>query len=1275
MSAIFITLYNYFKRRKIVLFLGVLSLLAVASTQILQLKFEDDISKVIPLDKRMKKMNDAYQNAKFSEKIIFHFYLKDRTQEEDVDQLITAADSCVYLLETAFDSSYIKGIRYAVPENAILGIYEELYANLPFYLEEEDYANLEQRLTPEGIDKSLKGVYKNLISPSSLVIKKNLLKDPLALTTLPLRKFQQHQVGGNYTLYKGRIMTENQKHLLFFVDLGTNANATNQNEAFFIQLEQTLAELGTAFPNIKLEYFSGAAVAVANARQVQNDINYTVGLALMGLILFISFFFRRPSAFFLIFIPVIFGASMGLMALVLFRPAISPISLGMGAMLLGISVDFSLHIFTHFQSVGDSRKTLKDIATPIFVSSLTTSSAFFCLLWVSSDALKDLGLFAGVSVFSAAIIALILLPHFLRNKKTDSVKQQQSWLGRLVAYPLHRNKFAIWGVIIFSIICLFFYQRVGFESDLMKINFMPKHLAEAEQNLQKISASLSSTFLVAKGRDLNEALHQTEQARVLLDSFAQKGMIQSYSSASQFIRSTQEQEVYLEHWKAFWTRERKDSLRRRMVELGKEYKLKEKAFQPFYDLLEKDFKTTSPEQFTKLNELFLSEFLSQTDSSTTLFSVIKVSPNAEDRNQVYEALAAEEGAVFLDRRLLTKELISTLSTDFNRLVSWSLLVVLLILILAFGRIELGLLTFFPVLLSWFWTLGVMGMLGINFTIIDIIVSTFIFGLGIDYSIFITNAMLQRYIYGEDVLDSYKMSIFLSALTTICGIGVLVFAKHPALYSVALLAIIGIVAVLLIPYIIQPILFNFFIIKRSRKGLLPHTLLTLLTALMMYVYLGVMYLLFNLLGGILTVIPMPFRYKKVIFHSLFNLFAKSVLGLMFYVQKKRINFDKKDFGQPHIILSNYQSFIDTLCILSLSPKIALITDDKLWNSPFMMLIAKYADVYSSRLSINTVCNQLDASKQRDYSIAISSKMSDHYNNELGEFKRAVDLAATQFSLPIQIILLHGTQVFKNGFLPYTPSITLQCIEEIAFLEEHDSKRIVEINARYQEAYVKLCKTMETPAFFYHRLVHNYTYKGLILPWYSRIKLSLEGNYEVFNNLIPQKASILDIGCGYGLMAYMLSALSKERDILGIDYDQEKIKLARNCYTKTARVNFKQANASTYSIPKKDVYLISDMLHYLPEIDQEKLIRQCIEQLNPNGMLIIREGDCDLEKRHKGTEKTEWWSTQIIGFNKMEHPLTYLSGKRLESIAAAYNLEVERIDVTKKTSNIIFVIRKN
>src|SRR4029077_4269201 len=109
-------------------------------------------------------------------------------------------------------------------------------------------------------------------------------------------------------------------------------------------------------------------------------------------------------------------------------------------------------------------------------------------------------------------------------------------------------------------------------------------------------------------------------------------------------------------------------------------------------------------------------------------------------------------------------------------------------------------------------------------------------------------------------------------------------------------------------------------------------------------------------------------------------------------------------------------------------------------------------------------------------------------------------------------------------------------------------------------------------------------------------------------------------------------------------------------------------------KYDGIVLADILHYLQPAQQTKVIEKCIDNLNPGGIIIIREGNKDLGERHKGTKLTEFFSTRLFSFNKTTtHGLSYLSGQTIRDITTAKKMECIEMDNTKFTSNVFFLIK--
>ena len=218
-------------------------------------------------------------------------------------------------------------------------------------------------------------------------------------------------------------------------------------------------------------------------------------------------------------------------------------------------------------------------------------------------------------------------------------------------------------------------------------------------------------------------------------------------------------------------------------------------------------------------------------------------------------------------------------------------------------------------------------------------------------------------------------------------------------------------------------------------------------------------------------------------------------------------------------------------------------------------------------------------------------------------------------------------------------------------------------------------LETPDYYSNRLIQSYVYKGPVLEWYLRIKIRLEHNYNFFNHIIPRKGVICDIGCGYGFLAAMLKLVAPSREVFALDYDEQKILLAKEAHRKIKSLKFEVGDILKIELPKADAFILNDVLHYIPEKQQILCVEKCMKNLNSGGQIIIRDADTDLEKRTKGTKLTEFFSTRLLHFNKTKYDhLFFFSGKKIDKLAHENSFAVERFDQTKLTSNMVYVLTR-
>ncbi len=1283
MGSIFTYIYRVLKRRRVLFFLILLGAAGFAAYFSSKIKLEEDITKMMPTNASVERLNTIFKNSKFLDKLVVTVSMADSTKPAEPETLMEYTDSLVAGIQK-IDTALVKDITYKVNDDVMYDVYNTFIDNLPVFLEEKDYVTLDRLITPAKLDTTLERDYKTLLSPASVVLKKNILRDPIGITPYALKRMQNLQFDDNFELDNGYIFTKDKKHLLFFIIPKAKSSETAKNITLITALDDAVKKtIAESKGRVHAEYFGSTAVAVGNAVQIKKDVWLTLSITIVGLFLFITFFFKRIEVFFLIFIPVIFGAGFSLALLYLIKGTISGIAIGAGSIVLGIAMDYTIHFYSHFKHVNSAEETVKDLAFPLTLGSTTTIGALLGLTFVKSEALQDFGMFAAFTLLGAALFTLIIFPHFMRRKKAaqhaeDHAQHKLNIIERIAGYKFEKNKYLIGLILVVSVVSLFTAQYVQFEPDILKMNYESPELSKSEQNLNAISSvNLKSIFLVSSGKNLDEALANNEKNLPALDKLQKENVLNKYSTISTILLSKQEQEKRIARWKNYWTSEKKAKLRSLLVEKSAPYKFKENAFQQFYDALDKTYEPVGIEAFSGLKATLLDNYITEKADGATVVTVLKTTAANED--QVYHAFTESKDLVVFDKKFLTNKFIDIIKNNFNLILGISSLLVLIMLILSYGRFELAIITYIPMVLSWLCILGVMGATGIKFSIINIIISTFIFGLGDDYSIFITDALMNEYKTGQKNLDSYKTGIFISATTTMIGIGVLIFASHPALKSIGLITIIGMFCVLIISNTIQPALFKFFITNRTDKKRVPFTLVSLFQSVFAFLWFTFgCFTLIPLGFVIVKLLPLPKKTRLKIFHGLRYAYTKSMIYVNVHVRKRIINIQKENFDKPAVVICNHHSVIDSLLMQSLHSKLILMVNDWVWDSPFMGPIVRLGGFIPKAAGYEENLGKIKQLFDDGYSLAIFPEGSRSETAKIGRFHKGAFYIADKLNVDIVPIIFHGNAFVQgkdDSFLLKPGKVTVKYLPRIAADDQsfgdNYTDKTKNISKYFKAEYAKMRAEIETVDYFYNRLTKNYIYKGPVLEWYMRIKVKMEDKYRLFESLLPKKGTITDIGCGYGFLPYMLAFMSEDRIVIGTDYDEEKIAVANNSFSKTKNMTFFAADATEIELPKSDAFILSDILHYLPVMEQEKLIGKCIGSLNPHGMILIRDADSSKKGRHWGTRYTEFISTNV-GFNKTKNKLEFVPSTFITDIAKKHNLNIQQIDNTKLTSNIIYVI---
>jgi 2-polyprenyl-3-methyl-5-hydroxy-6-metoxy-1,4-benzoquinol methylase len=364
---------------------------------------------------------------------------------------------------------------------------------------------------------------------------------------------------------------------------------------------------------------------------------------------------------------------------------------------------------------------------------------------------------------------------------------------------------------------------------------------------------------------------------------------------------------------------------------------------------------------------------------------------------------------------------------------------------------------------------------------------------------------------------------------------------------------------------------------------------------------------------------------------------------------------------------------------LHPKLILFTNDWVWNSPVFGIAVRMADYYPVSKGAEQSISLLKDRFMNGYSIVIFPEGTRSIDGKIRRFHKGAFFLAEQLKADILPVFIHGTgyAMTKNDFYLKNGRINIEVGERIrqgdSLFGDGYAEQTRNIGRYFRRRYTLLADANERDGYFRERLIANYLYKGPVLEWYLRVKLRLEKHYQQFDDLLPRSGKLLDVGCGYGFLSYMLSYTAPERQITGIDFDEEKIAVANHCFDRHDGINFTFADVLNFDLEQYDGIVLADMLHYLQPPEQVEVMEKCIRHLNVGGMIIIREGNADLTNKHRGTRLTEFFSTTFTGFNKTsDHGLSFLNGQLIREVAEKNNMECTEIDNTIYTSNMIFVI---
>ncbi len=189
------------------------------------------------------------------------------------------------------------------------------------------------------------------------------------------------------------------------------------------------------------------------------------------------------------------------------------------------------------------------------------------------------------------------------------------------------------------------------------------------------------------------------------------------------------------------------------------------------------------------------------------------------------------------------------------------------------------------------------------------------------------------------------------------------------------------------------------------------------------------------------------------------------------------------------------------------------------------------------------------------------------------------------------------------------------------------------------------------------------------FYVRTRVRLL-NIHHYSELLPHQGLIIDIGCGYGVLANYLSLHLSNNRILGIDLDHKRIAAANMTINNRKNITFRTEDAKESALPTCTGIVMTDFLHHVCPSDQRKILENAFRSLKKGGILVIAEADPGAKPFYR------YWASYMS--DRVLYPLSksyFRKSEDWENILSSLGFKIEIVKLQNPVfAGILFICRK-
>lgn len=534
----------------------------------------------------------------------------------------------------------------------------------------------------------------------------------------------------------------------------------------------------------------GPLYAAEGRARAVGESSWISVMAILGIIAVLLLTMRGLRSL-LAFMPVAVGMLCGMVACVALFGTIHVLTLVIGASLIGIAIDFPMHLLAKRYGMPDWQPwpALHRVLPGLTISLAVTLVGYLALVFTPFPALTQTAVFSAAGLLGAYACTVCELPNWLRGWQprpfVPLARLSQALLACLARWAGRRPTLPLLGAGVL-LLCVGGVLHLRVQDDLRQWLSLPGPLLQQALQIRQITGiEATSQYYLVRAPDANTLWERQNALDSRLDKLVQGKSLNSYLSLNQLVAPEGAQRALLDAM-------RDTNWRARLLPSFEAVGIPAQAVLQQVDALAAQEPVTvdsvlkGPLGQTRAM-LWLGEDHGQVAAITSLQGL-------HDTAAAAAAAQGLEGVAFVDRTGQLNETFAQTRVRAAELKLLSYLVAGALLWLTLGRSATWRLLAVP-LAATACTLGALGLLGQPLTLFSLFGLLLVSAIGLDYAI----VMYERV---AGAAASF-VGIVLAAATTMLSFGLLAFSSTPAISNFGLSVGMGVAfCVLWAPWVRQ-----------------------------------------------------------------------------------------------------------------------------------------------------------------------------------------------------------------------------------------------------------------------------------------------------------------------------------------------------------------------------------------------------------------------------------------------------------------------------------------